>query len=105
MAVSFTLSSEQQQLRDAVRTFAREHLAPAMIEVRGTLDPKQRAGLLRRPFESAVAAGLLRGLIPAPFGGTATNGIDASIFIEEIAAESPDFLITLAGPLIALAPV
>lgn len=40
-----------------------------------------------------------------PFGGTASSGVDAAIFVEEWAAESPDFTIAMAGPLIALAPV
>ncbi|XPP25788.1 MAG: acyl-CoA dehydrogenase family protein [Leucobacter sp.] len=105
MAVSFTLTPEQQQLKTSARAFAREHLRPLMAQVRATPDPRRRAELLRPTFERAVAAGLLRGLIPVPFGGTASNGVDAAIFIEELAAESPDFLISLAGPLIALAPV
>ncbi|MFT4232507.1 MAG: acyl-CoA dehydrogenase family protein [Leucobacter sp.] len=105
MAVSFTLSPEQQQLKSDVRAFARDLLAPLMTRVRAEADPKTRADLLRPAVEAAVSAGMLRALIPQPFGGSATNGVDAAIFIEEIAAESPDFFITMAGPLIALAPV
>ncbi len=105
MSVSFSLSPEQQQLRSDVRRFAQAVLRPMMAEVRAEQDPLARALLLRPAMEAAVEAGMLRGLIPAPFGGTATNGVDAAIFIEEIATESPDFLITMAGPLIALAPV
>jgi Acyl-CoA dehydrogenase, N-terminal domain len=45
------------------------------------------------------------GLIPAPFGGVAAGGVEACILIEEWACHSPDFVISLAGPLIAFAPV
>lgn len=105
MSVSFALSPAQQEAKEAARTFAREHLVPLMAQVREERDPQARAALMQPAVEAAVAAGLLRSLIPAPFGGTATSGIDAAICIEEIAAESPDFFISLAGPLIALAPV
>lgn len=105
MSVSFALSPEQQQLKAAARSFAKEHLAPLMVRVRAERDPMTRSRLLRPVLEAAVSGGMLRGLIPEPFGGTANNGVDAAIFIEEIAAESPDFFISMAGPLIALAPV
>ena len=105
MSISFSLSPEQQQLKSDVRGFAQAVLRPMMARVHREQDPLARALLLRPAMEAAVGAGMLRGLIPAPFGGTATNGVDAAIFIEELAAESPDFVITMAGPLIALAPV
>lgn len=105
MTVSFSLSTEQQQLRDYTREFAQTVLAPLMDDVRSERDPRLRALLLRPAVETAVSLGMLKGLVPAPFGGTAANGVDAAIVIEEIAVESPDFFITLAGPLIALAPI
>ncbi|WP_033290156.1 acyl-CoA dehydrogenase family protein [Amycolatopsis jejuensis] len=105
MTVSFTLTPEQEQLKQAVRGFARSEFPGLMARVRAEADPKARADLLRPTFEKAVAAGFLRGLIPVPFGGAASSGIDAAIFVEEWAAESPDFTISFAGPLIALAPV
>jgi nitroalkane oxidase len=105
MTVSFLLSQEQEQLKAAARGFARDWLRDLSIATRAEPDPSTRASLLRPVFEKAVAAGFLKGLIPAPFGGTAANGVDAAVLIEEWAVESPDFVIALAGPLIALAPV
>lgn len=105
MTVSFLLSQEQEQLKAAARGFARDWLRDLSTATRAEPDPLTRASLLRPVFEKAVAAGFLKGLIPAPFGGTAANGVDAAILIEEWAVESPDFVIALAGPLIALAPV
>src|SRR6266704_2080364 len=105
MTVSFHLSPEQEQLKLGARQFAEEHLRPLAAEVRKEPDPLRRALLARPTFEKAVAAGFLKGLIPAPFGGAAAGGVEACILIEEWACHSPDFVISLAGPLIALAPV
>ena len=105
MTVSFLLSPEQEQLKAAARGFAEDELRDLAAAVRAEADPLSRALLSRPVFEKAVAAGFLKGLIPAPFGGTATSGVDAAIFLEEWAVVSPDFVISMAGPLIALAPV
>lgn len=105
MTVSFLLSPEQEQLKAAARAFAREQLRDLAASTRAEPDPLTRALLVRPVIEKAVAAGFLKGLIPVPFGGTAANGVDAAIFLEEWAAEMPDFIISMGGPLIALAPV
>ena len=105
MAVSFHLSLEQEQLKLGARQFAGEYLRPLAAEVRKEPDPLRRALLARPVFEEAVAAGYLKRLIPVPFGGAAAGGVEACILIEELACHSPDFVISLAGPLVALAPV
>ena len=105
MTVSFSLSPEQEQLKKVARQFAEAHLRDLAEAVRTEPDPARRAGLARPAFEKAVEAGFLKGLIPVPFGGAAGSGVDAAILIEEWAAHSPDFVISMAGPLIALVPV
>lgn len=105
MPVSFSLSPEQEQLKRGARQFAEANLRALADAVRGEPDPLRRAGLARPVFEKAVEAGFLKGFIPVPFGGAASSGVDAAILIEEWAAHSPDFVISMAGPLIALAPV
>lgn len=105
MSVSFSLSPEQEQLKHGARQFAEAHLRDLADAVRAEPDPLRRAGLARPVFERAVQAGFLKGFIPVPFGGAASNGVDAAILIEEWAAHNPDFVISMAGPLIALAPV
>jgi nitroalkane oxidase len=105
MTASFRLSPEQEQLKLAARAFAEEHLRPLAAKVRKEPDPLRRALLARPAFDKAISAGFLKGLIPVPFGGTAAGGLEACILIEEWACHSPDFVISLAGPLIALAPV
>lgn len=105
MSVSFSLSPEQEQLKHGARQFAEANLRGLAEAVRAESDPLRRAGLARPVFEKAVEAGFLKGFIPVPFGGAASSGVDAAILIEEWAAHSPDFVISMAGPLIALAPV
>ena len=68
MSVSFLLTPEQEQLKAAARSFARDHLRDLAAAVRAEPDPLTRALLLRPTFEKAVTAGFLKGLIPAPFG-------------------------------------
>lgn len=105
MAVSFSLSPEQEQLKKVARQFAEAHLRDLAEAVRAEPDPARRAELARPAFRTAVEAGFLKGLIPVPFGGAAGSGVDAAILIEEWASHSPDFVISMAGPLIALVPV
>jgi len=105
VSVSFSLSPEQEQLKHGARRFAEANLRGLADAVRAEPDPLRRAGLARPVFEKAVEAGFLKGFIPVPFGGAASSGVDAAILIEEWAAHSPDFVISMAGPLIALAPV
>jgi alkylation response protein AidB-like acyl-CoA dehydrogenase len=105
MTVSFSLSPEQEQLKKMARQFAEAHLRDLAEAVRNEPDPARRADLARPAFEKAVEAGFLKGLIPVPFGGAAGGGVDAAILIEEWASHSPDFVISMAGPLIALVPV
>jgi alkylation response protein AidB-like acyl-CoA dehydrogenase len=105
MPVSFSLSPEQEQLKHSARQFAEENLHDLADAVRAESDPIRRAALARPAFEKAVEAGFLKGFIPVPFGGTASAGVDAAILIEEWAVHSPDFVISMAGPLIALVPV
>jgi butyryl-CoA dehydrogenase len=95
MTVSFHLSPEQEQLKLGARQFAEENLRPLAAQVRKEPDPLRRAQLARPTFEKAVAAGFLKGLIPAPFGGAAAGGVEAGILIEEWACHSPDFVISL----------
>jgi len=105
VTVSFSLSPQQEQLKAVARQFAEAHLRDLAEAVRNEPDPARRAALARPAFAKAVEAGFLKGLIPAPFGGAAGSGVDAAILIEEWASHSPDFVISMAGPLIALVPV
>jgi alkylation response protein AidB-like acyl-CoA dehydrogenase len=92
-------------LKAVARQFAEANLRDLAEAVRNEPDPARRADLARPAFAKAVEAGFLKGLIPVPFGGAASSGVDAAVLIEEWASHSPDFVISMAGPLIALVPV
>ena len=105
MAVSFLLSPEQEQLKLAARQFAEEHLRGLAADVAAEPDPLTRALLARPVFEKAVGAGFLKGLIPCRSAVRRPAAWRRAILIEEWATRSPDFVISMAGPLIALSPV
>ncbi|MEL0027061.1 MAG: acyl-CoA dehydrogenase family protein [Perlucidibaca sp.] len=105
MAIEFTLTREQIELRDQARAFAQAHLAPLVERVRNTTDAYQAALLVKPAHEAAVKAGLLKGMIPAFFGGTMGSGVDAAIVTEELSAVMPDFVASLGGVMLALTPV
>ena len=91
MTVSFHLSPEQEQLKLGARQFAEEHLRPLAAEVRKEPDPLRRALLARPTFEKAVAAGFLKGLIPAPFGGAAAGGCLTTSGLDDAGAAAAAF--------------
>lgn len=105
MTIGFALTAEQRELTNRARAFAAEHLAPLVDRVRRTADPREAALLVRPAHEAAVKAGLVKGMIPAVFGGTMDSGIDAALVTEELATVMPDFVAGLGGVLLALTPV
>lgn len=105
MAVGFSLSMEQQLMRDSARAFAQQYLVPVAERVRSTADPVEAAELMRPVHEAAVKAGFLKGMIPKPLGGTMGSGIDAAVVYEELATVMPDFVTSFGGAMIALAPI
>ncbi|MGB3439853.1 MAG: acyl-CoA dehydrogenase [Actinophytocola sp.] len=105
MSVGFLLTPEQEQLKATARGFAQEQLRDLSVAIRAESDPLTRAALLRPVYANAVAAGFLKSLVPVPVGEAVASGVDAAIFLEEWAAEMPDFAISMSGPLNALGPV
>ncbi|WTW93021.1 acyl-CoA/acyl-ACP dehydrogenase [Streptomycetaceae bacterium NBC_01309] len=105
MAVGFSLTPDQVELKNRTRAFAREHLAPLVDRVRATADPHEAALLVRPAHEAAVRAGLVRGMIPEGFGGSMRDGVDVAIVVEELATVMPDFVAGMGGVLLALTPV
>src|SRR4051794_41896845 len=105
MAVSFSLSPEQEQLKHVARQFAESHLRDLAEAVRHEADPARRAALARPAFEKAVEAGFLKGLIPVPFGGAASTGGDPALPIAGGGAHTPAFVVSKAAPLIPPGPV
>jgi alkylation response protein AidB-like acyl-CoA dehydrogenase len=56
-------------------------------------------------YQAAVQAGLIKGQIPVPLGGTSNGLIDAAIVVEEFHAIEPSTAITILGTGLGLTPL
>ena len=105
MAIDFTLTPEQVELKSAARKFAREVLA----DVRGATDAlptaEERFLATRPAYEAMVAAGFLRKCIPAPAGGEGNGLVDMAIMAEEFYSVNASVTLTMLGTVLGLLPV
>ncbi len=81
--MDFTLSPEQQQLRQRVAEFCAVHLAPAAVEALDRTDefPAQL-------YSAMAEAGLLKVAIPVPLGGEGGDLFDVVLVTEELSRHS-----------------
>jgi alkylation response protein AidB-like acyl-CoA dehydrogenase len=89
--VNFDLTEEQQLVRDTVRTFARERVAPVAAE----LDQSQRF-----PYElvaELAELGLMGMTIPEEYGGAGADIVSYAIVVEELTRIDSSVAITLAA--------
>ena len=105
MAIDFTLTPEQVELKSAARKFAREVLA----DVKGATDAlptaEERFLATRPAYEAMVAAGFLRKCIPAPAGGDGNGLVDMAIMAEEFYSVNASVTLTMLGTVLGLLPV
>jgi nitroalkane oxidase len=105
MAIDFTLTPEQSELKAGARKFAKDVLAG----VRGatdTLPTAEERFLATRPvYEAMVAAGYLRKCIPAPAGGDGNGLVDMAILAEEFYSVNASVTLTMLGTVLGLLPV
>ncbi|KAK9312695.1 hypothetical protein V1522DRAFT_34217 [Lipomyces starkeyi] len=79
--VGFTLSDSEKSTRVAARGFAKAHLAGAKAIYSNFSTPAGRFQSIQ-PLYEAVKAGLIKGQVPAPVGGTSANLVEAAILVE-----------------------
>jgi alkylation response protein AidB-like acyl-CoA dehydrogenase len=108
--ISFTLSDEQKALREAVRSFARTHLASASSLYNSSATssiqtPQGRFRSTRPIFEAAVKAGILKSQVPVPLGGTGGSVIDAALAVEELYAVESSISLTILANGLGLSPI
>ena len=89
--IDFTLTEDQEALRDLVREFAENEIAP----VAPTLDEEQRHSpeIVEKYFE----IGFLHYAVPEEYGGAGLGTLDGCLFTEEIAAACGGVACTLGG--------
>ena len=78
--VDFTLTEEQQRLRELARRFAQREIAPIAAE----LDREQR--FCQEIVDKYYETGLLHGAVPEEFGGGGLSNLEGCIVAEELAA-------------------
>lgn len=103
--IDFTLSPSQLATRNAARTFASTHLLTAKATYDQIPSHAQRFQSLQPLYEEAVKAGLIKGQIPAPIGGTSNGLIEATILVEEMSAVERAASLTIFGTGLGLTPL
>ncbi|KAH6613821.1 putative electron transport oxidoreductase [Boeremia exigua] len=103
--VNFSLSQEQRVLRSAVKDFAHDVLstAPKLYNHFPTQTTRFRSTL--PIYRSAVSAGLIKGQVPIPLGGTSASIVDAAIVVEELYAVDPSTALTILGTGLGMTPL
>jgi short-chain 2-methylacyl-CoA dehydrogenase len=89
--LNFDLTEEQQLVRDTVRTFARDRVAPVAAE----LDREQRF-----PYDlvaELAELGLMGMTIPEEYGGAGADTVSYAIVVEELTRIDSSVAITLAA--------
>ncbi|HUN58473.1 MAG TPA: acyl-CoA dehydrogenase family protein [Candidatus Binataceae bacterium] len=86
MAIDFSLSSAQAKLQSDARDFANKVLSPVKEVIAGIPKPEDRFYAIRPFYEKMIAAGFMKALIPAEYGGNRLSTLDFAIATEELAA-------------------
>ena len=103
--VDFNLSLSELTVRQAARTFASTHLAGARAAYSSLTSHAERFQSIEPIYREAVRAGLLKGQIPAPIGGTSHSLIEAARLVEEFYSVEPAASLSLFGTGLGLTPL
>lgn len=95
----------EQQLRANAQAFAQNVLstAPKIYSSLATQTGRFQSTL--PIYQAEVKAGLIKGQIPIPLGGTSNGLIDAAIVVEEFHTVEPSTAITILGTGLGLTPL
>ncbi|KAE8441060.1 hypothetical protein EG329_005922 [Mollisiaceae sp. DMI_Dod_QoI] len=82
--IDFTLSDSQNAIRAKAAAFSSTVLSTAAATYEAYPTQIERFRALRPFYSQAVQAGLIRGLIPKPFGGDGGTLVEAALLVEEM---------------------
>lgn len=105
MAMNFSPSERQRELRAKSREFARDVLRGAKSAAESLPTPEERFIATRPVYERLVAEGFLRACIPESAGGAGHGLIDTAVVMEELYCENASVALTLLGTVLGLQPV
>ena len=103
--VDFTLSTSEQAIRSTARSFANLHLAGARGICSKQDTPAKQFQATQPIYAEAVKAGLVKGQIPAPIGGSSNSLVEAAILVEEFYAVETSASLTIFGTGLGLTPL
>jgi alkylation response protein AidB-like acyl-CoA dehydrogenase len=103
--IDFTLTPEQQQIREGSAAFASSVLASASKTYSHLSTQKERFQSTRSLYRTAVQCGQIKAQIPVPLGGLNASLVDAAIALEEMYAVDPSVTLTIAATGLGLTPL
>jgi nitroalkane oxidase len=105
MAVDFTLTPEQHELRLAAREFAQKVLTQVDPATRHLGTPEERWAATKPIYEQAIAEGWLKKIIPARAGGDSQSIVDFALVAEEFIAVDVNVSLTQFAVMPGLTPL
>ena len=105
MSIDFTFTPEQRELQLWARDFAKRHLRDVAETTRGLPTAEERFRATRPVYETMIAEGALRRLLPVPAGGGGTGVMDFAIVAEEFIAADASVPLTLFANVLGLTPL
>jgi nitroalkane oxidase len=105
MAIDFTLTPQQLELRAAARDFAANVLTDVGPATRNLVTPEQRWAATKPFYEQVIADGWLRRILPAPAGGECQGMVDLALVAEEFIAVDVNVSLTLFAVTLGLTPL
>lgn len=103
--VDFTLSPSELAVRSAAQTFAGAHLTGARATYNKIVSHAERFQSTQPIYSEAVKAGLIKGQIPVPLGGTNSSLLEAAILVEELTVVERAASLTIFGTGLGLTPL
>jgi acyl-CoA dehydrogenase len=91
MAIDFSLTPEQLELRRVAREFSQEVLKPLIRDADAEQDTQKAFQMVKPAYEKAYELGFAMAFIPAEYGGGGASNLDVQIVSEEICAVDPGF--------------
>ncbi|KAH7410502.1 DASH complex subunit Spc34-domain-containing protein [Phaeosphaeria sp. MPI-PUGE-AT-0046c] len=96
---------DRKTLRANAHAFAKDVLSTAPNLYSSLATQTERFQSTLPIYQTAVKAGLIKGQVPAPLGGTSAGLIDAALVVEEFHAVEPSTAITILGTGLGLTPL
>lgn len=103
--IDFSLCDSQKQLRKSARAFAADVLGGANAVYSKLPTQVERFRSTRSLFQTAVAMGQVKALVPPELGGTGGSMLDVAIILEEMYLVDASVTVTIVGTGLGLTPL